>query len=107
PIAIGVFPADELDQRPLLFAALEGAFPVCFESRQPGELGEIDAALEIGGAGIAGATAIPLLSLLVAEPVAGGKQVAQDLTAAPELDRRLHGAVLPDLHLGAALQTTS
>lgn len=106
-IAIGVFPAGELDQRPLLFAALEGAFPVRFEGRQPGESAGIDAALEIGGAEIAGAAAIPLLSLLVAEPAASGEQVAQDLTAAPELDRRLRGATLPDLHLGAALSATS
>ncbi len=107
PIAIGVFPAGELDRCPLLFAALEVAFPVRFEGRQPGELGEIDAALEIGGAEIAGTTSIPLLSLLVAEPVAGGEQVAQDLATAPELDCRLHGATLPDLHLGAALHATS
>lgn len=107
PIAIGVFPAGELERRPLLFAALEGAFPVRFEGRQPGELGEIDASLEIGGAEIAGAASIPLLSLLVAEPVAGGERVAQDLATAPELDRRLHGATLPDPHLGAALRTTS
>ncbi|HWI96850.1 MAG TPA: hypothetical protein VNS60_12355 [Solirubrobacterales bacterium] len=107
PIAIGVFPADELDRRPLLFAALEGVFPVRFEGRQPGELREIDAALEIGGVGIAGATAIPLLSLLVAEPVTGGKQVVQNLATAPELDRRLRGAALPDSHLGAAQQAAS
>lgn len=104
PLAIGVFPAGELDQRPLLFAALEGAFPVRFEGRQPGELGEIDAALEIGGGGIGDSTMIPLLSLLAAEPAAGGEQVAQILATAPELDRRLHGAMLPDLHLGAALR---
>lgn len=105
-IAIGIFPAGELDRRPLLFTALEGAYPVRFEGRQPGELGEIDAAIEIGGSEIAGATAIPLLSLLVAEPAADGEQVAQDLATAPELDRRLHGATLPDPHLGAALRTT-
>jgi hypothetical protein len=104
PIAIGVFPAGELDRRPRLFAALEGAFAVRFEGRQPGELSKIDAALEIGGAEIGGAASIPLLSLLVAEPAAAGEQVAQDLAAAPELDRRLRGATLPDLHLGAALQ---
>ena len=107
PIAIGVFPAGELDQRPLLFAALEAAFPVRFEGRRPGELGEIDAALEISGSGIAGEAAIPLLSLLVDEPPAGDEQVDQVLSSASRLDRRLHAATLPDLHLGAALQTTS
>lgn len=106
-IAIGVFPAGELEQRPLLFAALEEAFPVRFEGRQAGELGGIDAALEIGAGGFGGSSPVPLLSLVVTEPTASGKQVSQRLTAAPELDRRLHDAVLPDRHLGAALGTTS
>ena len=107
PIAIGVFPAGELERRRLLFAALEGAFPVRFVGRQPGELREIDAAIEIGGAEIGGASAIPLLSLLAAETAAGGEQVVQNLATAPELDRRLRGAALPDSHLGAALHETN
>jgi hypothetical protein len=107
PIAIGVFPADELDQRPLLFAALEAAFPVRFEGRRAGGLRELDAALVIGASGIGGEAAIPLLALLVEEPPAGAEPVAQDLSTAPELDPRLHGTTLPDLHLGTALRATS
>jgi hypothetical protein len=107
PIAIGVFPAGELDQRPLLFAALEGAFPVRFEGRQVGELGGIDAALEIGSGGIGDSAAIPQLSLLVAEPPASGRQAIQRLAAIAGLDRRLHHALLPDQHLRARLGSAS
>jgi hypothetical protein len=47
-----------------------------------------------------------VLSLLVAEPDAGA-EAEQVLATAAELDRRLRGATLPDLHLGAALRTTN
>jgi hypothetical protein len=103
PFAVGVFPARELELRPRLFAALEAAFPVRFEGRQAGELRGLEAAIEIGAAEIGAAAAIPVLSLLVAEPGGGAEASTQVLAAAPELDRRLHEARLPDLHLGAAL----
>lgn len=104
PLAIGVFPAGELERRPRLFAALEAAFPVRFEGRQAGELRDLEAVIEIGGVKIAETAAVPVLSLLVSEPEAAAEPVDQILATAAELDRRLHGAALPDLHLGLALR---
>lgn len=104
-IAVGVFPARELELRPRLFAALEGALAVRFEGRQPGELRGLEAAIEIGGADTAGGAGVPALALIAAEPAAEGELVAQDLGTAAELDPRLRGATLPDLHLGPALRS--
>jgi hypothetical protein len=104
-IAIGVFPARELDLRPRLFAALEAAFPVCFEGRRAGEARDLDAAIEIGEAGISEAAGMPLLSLLAAEPLIDGELSPQVLETASELDPRLRGATLPDARLGAALRS--
>jgi hypothetical protein len=104
-IAVGVFPARELDLRRDLFAALEAAFPVRFEGREAGEQRDLDAAIEICRAGISEATCIPALSLLVAEPIAGAEPISQLLEEAPELDPRLRGATLPDARLGAAIHS--
>jgi hypothetical protein len=104
-LAVGVFPARELDLRRGLFAALEAAFPVRFEGRKAGEQRDLDAAIEICRAGISGATGIPVLSMLIAEPIAGGEPISQVLEAATELDPRLRGAALPDARLGAAIRS--
>jgi hypothetical protein len=104
-IAVGVFPARELDLRPRLFAALEAAFPVRFEGRKAGEQRDLGAAVEICRVGISEATGIPVLSFLVAEQTAGGEPVPQILEAVAELDPRLRGATLPDAHLGAAIHS--
>jgi hypothetical protein len=104
-IAVGVFPARELDLRSRLFAALEAAFPVRFEGRKAGEQRDLDAAIEIRRVGISEATGIPVLSLLAVEPAAGGQSVAQVLATAPDLDPRLRGAALPDARLGAAMHS--
>jgi hypothetical protein len=105
PIAVGVFPARELDLRRGLFAALEAAFPIRFEGRKAGEQRDLDAAIEICRAGISEATGIPVLSMLVAEPIVGGEPISQVLGAAAELDPRLRGATLPDAQLGAAIRS--
>ena len=105
PIAVGVFPARELDLRRDLFAALEAAFPVRFEGRKAGEQRDLDGAIEICRAGISEATGIPVLSLLVAEPLPGGEPSPQALGGAAELDPRLRGATLPDARLGAAIRS--
>jgi hypothetical protein len=101
--AVGIVPSSELELRPRLFAALEAAFPVRFEGRQAGELKDLDAVVEIGGAATGAEAALPALSLLATEPSRDGESIAQVLARAPELDPRLHGAALPDLRLGSAL----
>ena len=103
-IAVGVFPAAELERRKALFDALAEAFPVRFDGRQAGQLRDLDAALELGGGEpAADGSGVPVLSLLAPEPAAGGDSGVQALTEAAELDPRLRGAVLPDRRLGRSL----
>lgn len=102
PIAVGVTPAAELASRPRLFAALEAALPVRFEGRETGGHAGLDALLALGGAGAAPPAGLPSLTLLRPEPSQPGEAV-NNVFGSGELDSRLHGAVLPDRRLGAAL----
>ena len=104
PIAVGVTPAEQLQRRPRLFAALEAALPVRFEARAPGELRGLDALLVLGPADDSSLPAgLPSLSLAVAERQAAGEAVSSMLAETALLDERLRGASLPDDRLGAAL----
>jgi hypothetical protein len=49
-LRVGVVPAHEHARRPRLWAALEGAYPVCFESSEASALGELDALVAVGAA---------------------------------------------------------
>ena len=106
-LAVGVHPAAERERLSGLLAALEEAFPVGFEGRGVAELRDLDGVLDLGGGRLAAAATevgLPSLRLLDPEPgEADGAATAQRLTDAPELDRRLRDAVLPDARLGAAL----
>ncbi len=104
PLAVGVTPAEQLQLRPLLFAALEAALPVRFEGRAPGELRGLDALLALGSNAEAPA-GLPSLSLAIAEPETEGEgeEVSNTLADAAQLDRRLRGASLPDNRLATAL----
>jgi hypothetical protein len=104
--AVGVFPASARDDLKRLLAALEEAFPVRFEGRQEGELGDLDAVLELGAGSQAEAAAaldLPALHLLVPEPQKPGEIARQELASDGVLDRRLRGAELPDDRLATAL----
>jgi len=103
---VGVFPASAQPRSARLLAALEAAFPVRFEPRDPSELRDLDAVLVLGDGEAAKTTTtggLPALRLLAPEPVAAGTIAHQTLASAPELDRRLHGAELPDARLASAL----
>jgi hypothetical protein len=105
PLLVGVAPAQALARRPLLFAALEAALPVSFAGRAAGELDGLDALLAVGQAAEpAGAEAaeLPVLTLCVPEPPKGGSATPLSLSTSSSLDRRLRGAMLPDVHLAAA-----
>ena len=106
PLSVGVVPRAEHERRPRLFAALEAALPVRFIGREPGQAGGLDALVRIGSdqATEPGATGVPTLSLETEEPAAGNRPADNELSDAPQLDRRLRAAVLPDARLGAALQ---
>ena len=99
---VGVYPGAELRRRQRLFAALSAAFPeVRFESREAGETLGLDALIELGGedeAGKAAAAGLRALAALAPESEPGAATVV-DLSAVPELDRRLHGQALPDRRL--------
>jgi hypothetical protein len=105
PLAVGVAPAEQLQRRSLLFAALEAALPVRFEGRSPSELHGLDALLALGtnAAAQPDMPDMPSLSLAIAEPESDCEPVPHTLAGAAELDRRLRGASLPDDRLGAAL----
>ncbi|MGC1166074.1 MAG: hypothetical protein WA862_08195, partial [Solirubrobacterales bacterium] len=110
PLTVGVPSSPERERPRRLLAALEEAFPVRFEGRQKGELRGLDAVLELGDEGqaeAASASGIPALSLLVPEPAEPGAAVANALSSDSQLDRRLRDAVLPDAHLGAALDSSA
>ena len=100
---VGVFPATALARRRALFDLLEEAFPVRFEARRPGELRDLDAALELWGSEQARAvaeTGIMALSMVAPEPVPGARQGLLRLSSSLALDSRLRGAELSDRHLG-------
>jgi hypothetical protein len=104
PIAVGVTPAEQLQRRPRLFAALEAALPVRFEARAADELRGLGALLVLGSEGASAMPAdLPSLSLAIAEPEVEGEPVPSTLADTTELDLRLRGASLPDNRLGTAL----
>jgi hypothetical protein len=106
PIAVGVTPAQQLESRPRLFAALEAALPVRFEPRPPDVFGGLDALLVLGEGDsglIAAPAGLPSLTLALPESLDPGEALDNTHTAEAGLDPRLHGASLPDERLGAAL----
>lgn len=105
PIAVGVTPAEQLEARPRLFAALEAALPVRFEGRPPDVFGGLDCLLVLGD-GAAAPAGLPSLKLVAPEPGDPGEALDNACGADGGLDSRLHGAVLPDERLGSALEQT-
>jgi hypothetical protein len=103
PVAVGVAPAEQLQRRPLLFAALEAALPVRFEGRAAGELRGLDALLVLAADVEPPPPGMPSLSLAVAESGGESETIPNVLADTAELDQRLRGASLPDDRLGAAL----
>jgi hypothetical protein len=106
PIAVGVTPAGQLESRPRLFAALEEALPVRFESRTPDALGGLDALLVLGEGGSAPPATpddLPRLTLSLPEPADPGKALENVHAPAAAIDARLRGSALPDRRLGEAL----
>jgi len=103
PIAVGVTPAEQLESRPRLFAALEAALPVRFEGRPPDVFGGLDCLLVLGE-GAASPAGLPSLNLASPEPGDPGKELDNTFAADGGLDSRLHDAALPDERLGAALR---
>jgi hypothetical protein len=102
-----VAPAQALAERPRLFTALEAALPVSFVGRAAGELNGLDALLALGGAaeppGAEAAADLPTLTLCTPEQAEGGSLEPLSLSTSSSLDQRLRGAILPDVHLAAAL----
>jgi hypothetical protein len=57
PRRVGILPAHEHRARPRLWRALEAAYPVRFEGREPGALRELDALIAVGDVGAQGESA--------------------------------------------------
>jgi hypothetical protein len=106
PIAVGVTPAEQLESRPRLFAALEAALPVRFEGREVSALDGLDALLLLSSADAAPTppAGLPSLTLAAPEPCDPGKALDNVCTAEKGLDSRLRGATLPDKWIGTASQ---
>jgi len=107
PVVVGVTPAQQLDSRPRLFAALEAALPVRFEGRPPDVFGGLDSLLVLGDGDTAPPAApasLPSLSLALPESDESGAALDNVCTVAEGLDSRLHGAALPDERLDEARQ---
>ncbi len=107
PIAVGVTPAQQIESRPRLFAALEATLPVRFEGRAADACAGLDALLVLGDSDPAPVTppaGLPSLTLASPEPRDPGQALDNTCIAAEELDSRLDGATLPDERLGAALR---
>jgi hypothetical protein len=107
PIAVGVTPAEQLESRPRLFAAIEAALPVRFEGRTAAAFGGLDALLVLGGGNSTPLTPparLPNLTLALPEAPDPGKALDNICTAGEGLDSRLRGATLPDEWIGAASQ---
>jgi hypothetical protein len=102
---VGIFPAAELNSRPLLFAALEAAFPQAeFEARDAGSWSGLDALIEFGGvaeATAAAAAGVRAVAAEGAEATTAGPLLEVEI-AANGVDRRLRGRVLGDKHLAGA-----
>ncbi len=107
PIAVGVTPAQQLESRPRLFAALEAAMPVRFEGRKTDALAELDALLILGGTTGATPGGLPTLELAVLEPGDPGRPRDNVHAELELLDGRLRGSKLPDDRLEAALSHRS
>ncbi len=115
-LTVGIVPASAARRRRRLLRALELAFPVRFAAcdgvRPRGLAGLLCIGSDPGtGAAAASAAAagLPTLALQCEEPPEPGAAaplVAQELAAGELLDRRLHGAELPDGRLAAALAAT-
>lgn len=107
---VAVCPGGELARRPRLFATLEHAFPVRFESREPSELGGADAALLIGPHDPQEVPpGLPVLVALGPEPqppegrgLPGAASGSFELGRDRELDVRLAGQVLRDPAAGTS-----
>jgi hypothetical protein len=102
PIAVGVTPAEQLQSRPRLFAALEAALPVRFEARTADALGGLDALLVLGD-GYASPAGLPSLTLAIPEAPDAGKPLDNLFAAEEGLDSRLRDAALPDKRIGTTL----
>jgi hypothetical protein len=104
-LAVGVLPAPAHSALQRLLAALEEAFPVRFEPREDGGLRELDAVLVVGAEAEPNAAdaGLPTLRLLAPEPSQPGETLSQRFASAGPLDRRLHGAELPDPRIAPAL----
>jgi hypothetical protein len=108
PIAVGVTPAQQLESRPRLFAALEAALPVRFEGRPPDVFGGIDSLLLLGDGNstpVAAPAGLPSLKLTLPEPCDPGRAL-DSLYAKEGIDPRLHGAALPDKWTDSVLGQT-
>jgi hypothetical protein len=103
-VVVGIVPSAEKERRSRLLAALEGAFPIRFEGRSPGEWRDLDAAVLFGSSESEHTTPPPCPCLLypASQPILDEPSVTVVLSPSERLDRRLRGRSLREGRLRAA-----
>jgi hypothetical protein len=96
-LRIGVVPAHEHRARARLWAALEAAYAVRFEAREPGQWRDLDALVELGPSAQSPPAALARLHAL-GEETPSSKRRSVALSGAAALARPLRGAHLSDDH---------
>jgi hypothetical protein len=102
---VGIVPAAAHADLTRLLSVLEAAYPVCFEPRAEGELGDLDALVCVGAesqtlAVEAAADGLRTLALLHPEDAAPGAYESFETSDAEEIHRALRGRAFPEGHLG-------
>jgi hypothetical protein len=107
-LRVGILPAEEHRRRPRLWSALEGAYPVSFEARERGAVGELDALIAIGDDEAGARAEIPCLLVEGEERVdAPAPPRALAFSEDTALARPLRGARLSEAHCAALVAETA
>jgi len=97
PLRVGIVPTHEYTRRRRLWSALQAAYPVRFEGREPGAVAGLDGLIAIGGSAVSPCDDIPcLLAEGEERPQTGTPPLPLLLSSDPALPPPLAGARLSE-----------